>query len=407
MGKNKNNRKEKKRKLTKDDIVLELSHKSEELSEIKAELQKYKSIWTNQKTKQNHGSSTPVSSDEHNSQNSNNPLHSSDGRGNCESNSSSHYDTITDVLAGDHSHSTIVDAEADRTIDEPILNGNADSALDIIQRLERRCNCFDDYFNQIHRWINKDRQYSFNEDLLIYDLGDVPLDKYDYDFIVYIVDKLNFLLPNLTRKITVDDVNDAHPLSNKENPVVIIQFNKRWLKNMIMTQRKSLRQKQIRISDHLTENNLELLKKAKAIVGNYYAFSIKCKLFACVPGDKRKIPIRDDSDIEFLKCQMQEASSKNVQSSNTVPKEIYHAPNNQNSWVVPRSFNRHQSGMIQNNTSYSTSNTYAAYQQQHLNWNNHTFSQDRGRGYRRGYSRGNPRYSRGNPRGFYRGCGYH
>ena len=112
----------------------------------------------------------------------------------------------------------------------------------VVQALERRINSIDKSFSEARRDLNELQQYLRRQNLLIHGLDDVPLDKYDLDFIKYIVDKLNAMLDLGFGKITVDDINDAHPMyksdkSKSKYPVVIVQFNKRWLRNEILKKR--------------------------------------------------------------------------------------------------------------------------------------------------------------------------
>ena len=130
------------------------------------------------------------------------------------------------------------------------------------------------------------------------------MDKYDFDFIVYIADKLNSLLPKLHfGKITPDDINDAHPLfvkNESKSPVVIVQFNKRWILNELLKLKKELADPNIGFSEHLTKCNMELLKETKALVGSYYAWSRKGVVYARLE-DGTKVTVKSEDDLLKIK----------------------------------------------------------------------------------------------------------
>ena len=128
---------------------------------------------------------------------------------------------------------------------------------------------------------------------------------YDYDFVEWIVKELNSILPPMKfGQLNVNDINDAHPLPSDDetsSPIVIVQFNKRWIRNEILKKKKSLKDMTgVRVTEHLTKHNRDMLNKARDVVGGYYAWTHKGTVYASIDDD-HKIPIKTLDDIEELK----------------------------------------------------------------------------------------------------------
>ena len=91
------------------------------------------------------------------------------------------------------------------------------------------------------------------------------------EFITYIVDKLNTLFPGMD--ITERDIDDAHIYQTKNfnrlsnSQLVIIRFVSRLVRNRFFANKRLLKDKSVAITEHLTAQNLRLLKAAQAKVG--------------------------------------------------------------------------------------------------------------------------------------------
>ena len=81
-------------------------------------------------------------------------------------------------------------------------------------------------------------------------------------------------------------------------PIVIVQFNKRWLRNELLKRKTEIAVKSVSFSEHLTSHNMKMLKRAKSIAGPYYAFSQKGTVYA--RADDKKIPINSQEDLDEL-----------------------------------------------------------------------------------------------------------
>ena len=256
MGKKRRNR----NKFSPEDVILEeLSQRADELGDVRAELEHYKKLWT-----------------------------------------SSMKDIPKNIPPANLPPNVTSTGENLSNFSKDIAN----KALNAIKTLEEKCNNIEFSLKNAHASLNELEQYLRRANLLIHGLHDIPMDKYDYDFIVYIVDKLNSLLPTLNNigKITPDDINDAHPLfqSESKSPVVIVQFNKRWIRNEILKMKNKLAYPNVGFTEHLTKCNMELLKETKALVGSYYAWSRKGVVYARLD-DGSKVTVKSKDDVVKLK----------------------------------------------------------------------------------------------------------
>ena len=152
--------------------------------------------------------------------------------------------------------------------------------------------------------LNDIQQYMRKQNLIFRKLDDVPMDKYDFDFVEYITDKLNDILPPMKfGQVTRDDINDAHPLytddKSTSSPAVIVQFSK--VRNEILKNKKSLEERcGVRVTEHLTKHNRDMLNQARDIVGGYYAWTQKGVVYASIDDDT-KIQIKTNDDLRKLR----------------------------------------------------------------------------------------------------------
>ena len=182
-------------------ILEEISQRTDELGEVQAELRHYRNLWSDVKDKKSPSD--------------------------CEQGISSK------VYATKALSATVASKEY------------ATKALNTLQALETKCTFIEKSLKTCLSRLNELEQYIRRQNLLIHGLSDVPMDCYDFKFMVYIADKLNAILPPLAfGKITPDDINDAHPLPTKDDskfPAVIVQFNKRWIRNEIWKMKNTLK----------------------------------------------------------------------------------------------------------------------------------------------------------------------
>ena len=272
---------------------------------------------------------------------------------------------------------------------------NADAALNAINLLEKKCLDIEKGFSKAMSNLYELEQYMRRQNLLIYGLDDIPSETYDFEFVRYICRKLNNLLPNLEfGEITPDDINDAHPMYTRSGSkvIVIVQFNKRWIRNEVLKMKNNLTQKNVSFSEHLTPNNMKLLKAAKSIAGPYYAFSRKGVVYGRV--DDKKIAIKSEQDLEELKSLVETAHATHKDGVQIPPAK---------KTEVPSTSRNHQSLHSQNESGTSKmSMAYAEYDGPYLsqNYATHTFrgrgTRGRGRGSFYSTTRGSYHRGRGN-----------
>ena len=128
------------------------------------------------------------------------------------------------------------------------------------------------------------------------------LNVYEFKFIEYICNKLNFLLgAQLYRRLVPEDIERAHILyqgetSPNSKQVVIVRFVRRVVRNNVFFNRKWLKTSKDMITDHLTKANRELLSDVKSKFGKENAWStrgvVKAKL-----NNNRIVEIRSEADL--------------------------------------------------------------------------------------------------------------
>ena len=141
-------------------------------------------------------------------------------------------------------------------------------------------------------------QYGMLNSLLLHGLLDIP-DIHGYEFGFWIVNKLNeLLLQHLAFKIDLSHVEYAHVLPTKSNKksVVIVKFSSRFARNDVYDNRSKLRGSGISITEHLTKNNLNLLKDARAIVGFRNVWTSQTKILANLEGEVVRVQSTEDLD---------------------------------------------------------------------------------------------------------------
>ena len=189
-----------------------------------------------------------------------------------------------------------------------------------------------DWFQVLSDKIEEDRQQSRKNNLLLHGMRRIPNNLTDSEFIVYIAQQINYLFPSLGGTIYPSHIDDAHILNTKRKRstnVVIIKFVNRWIKDLILKCRDDLSSSGLNVTEHLTENSLEMLASAKKIVGEENVRVIKTIVFARHNGTKHRI--KTHRDIDSLKKYVEENP---VVASTNLPVNTdhsnYNISNNQN-----------------------------------------------------------------------------
>ena len=175
-----------------------------------------------------------------------------------------------------------------------------------IAALEDRVSYLDDGFQNLAYTLNNLDQYMREWNILIRGLKNLPrrrdhcsFDEFEFEFIDFLCHELNkHLGSHLIRPLQPDDVERAHVLyqgTKNDNPVVIMRFVRRVVRNNVFFKRKHLKGTNISISDHLTKANLSLLDKAKNAFGMKNTWTSMSKVFVNVGG--RRFSIKSTIDI--------------------------------------------------------------------------------------------------------------
>ena len=117
----------------------------------------------------------------------------------------------------------------------------------------------------------------------------------------YVAFWLNKFLPMLSTPVTPHNINITHPLRNnsKGQTVIIIRFVNRHIRHDVYNNSEALLQHGIRVSEHLTQENLRLKHKAESIVGVSNVWSFDCKIYALSQG--KTISIWNEKSLSFLR----------------------------------------------------------------------------------------------------------
>ena len=133
-----------------------------------------------------------------------------------------------------------------------------------------------------------------------------------YHLACYVAFWLNKFLPMLSTLVTPHNIDITHPLKNnaKGQTVLILRFGNRHVRHDIFNNREFLLRHGITVSEHLTQDNLTLKRKAEAIVGEMNVWSFDCKIYALSQG--RRISIWNEKSLSFLKPSTQSSRRASV-----------------------------------------------------------------------------------------------
>ena len=130
-----------------------------------------------------------------------------------------------------------------------------------------------------------------------------PEKLYGLDFIIWIVDELNKMFPDLKVPVQVSHIDDAHPLPSRNgDSKVVIKFANRWMKNEIYKRRAQLKDtayKNISITEQLTSHTQSLLNTTRTVVGkDTKVFTNNCVI--SLKFNQRKYTIKNFKDVQYL-----------------------------------------------------------------------------------------------------------
>ena len=177
------------------------------------------------------------------------------------------------------------------------LNLKLEAASKVSNDLQDRLCALENSKKEHERKMNDQEQYLKLEDLLFHKFP-FPYNKNlsSLQFCHYMAEQINYFLPNLPVPVTWQHISDAHPLKTKarKSKVIIVRFCNRNIRHLIYSQRALLHKTTgISITEHLTEMNLGLLRKAKELFGFKYVTTEKCRIIVTTPdGKEKKLALR-------------------------------------------------------------------------------------------------------------------
>ena len=140
-------------------------------------------------------------------------------------------------------------------------------------------------------------QYIKRENLFL-DLDGIkiPYHLKGYKFSQWLAKLLNKLIPSLDFPILPWHISVSHPLSPNSSRV-IARFAVRDVRNEIFYKRMFITNPNVTVTEHLTAQNLNLLKIAQNLLGASNAWSSQTKLYGKAGREVCRINCRDDIDL--------------------------------------------------------------------------------------------------------------
>ena len=119
------------------------------------------------------------------------------------------------------------------------------------------------------------------------------------EYCQFVADQLNKLLPDLPFKLKWEHISTAHylPTKSKKSNVIIVRFANRCVKEAVFNLRHTL-PRHLAITEHLTERNLCVLKKAQELFGRFITCTINCKVNVKI--DDRSHPLSSVEEVHKL-----------------------------------------------------------------------------------------------------------
>ena len=139
--------------------------------------------------------------------------------------------------------------------------------------------------------IERQDQYMKFDNLLLHKFPRPSRNLSSLQFSCFIADQINYFLPALPVPVHWSHISDAHPLRtrSKKSNVIIVRFCNRNIRHEIYDNRYNLTKRGLAITEHLTENNLKILARAKELFGFECVWTEKCNIMVHVNGKTKKV----------------------------------------------------------------------------------------------------------------------
>ena len=173
------------------------------------------------------------------------------------------------------------------------LNNKLETTKRTTDDLLVKFNSLSNDLKEIKREINKIKQYIKIENLLFHNFYLPPGYKNwsSLQFSYFMAQQINYLIPQLDYPLTWEHISTAHPLKTKRkgSNVIVVRFCNRNMRNEIYEKRHFITKRGCAITEHLTEENLNVLKKAKSLFGFNNVCSVNCNVVVAVKGDHKYV----------------------------------------------------------------------------------------------------------------------
>ena len=179
------------------------------------------------------------------------------------------------------------------------VNTRVDACVDVSSKLQKTWCELDSSITQIKSDIANIKQYFKVDNLLLHGFRYPSQNLSSLQFSMYVADLINYVLPFLPVPVSWQHISTAHPLPTraKKSTVVVIRFSNRHIKDMIYDHRHLINNGML-ITEHLTDENKAVHKKAKELFGVNYVDTVNCKTVVYLDG--KSIPVMSIDDVEKL-----------------------------------------------------------------------------------------------------------
>ena len=228
------------------------------------------------------------------------------------------------------------------------IRNEATTAHESIAALENKVSYLDTTLHELKSEANETEVWLKEWNILIHGLKDIPrrptdrgaVNNYEFHVIEYVCNKLNSLLGSkLYRRIVPGDIERAHKLyqgDKTSNPVIVVRFVRRVVRNNIFFNRKWLKNTRVLITDHLTKSNRELFYKAKEQLGRQNVWTTLGVVKAKVNGQYYEIRSQFDLENLYQPFQYRHSAQYQQNAQRPPPPAINGTPNVASHDLPPR-----------------------------------------------------------------------
>ena len=210
------------------------------------------------------------------------------------------------------------------------VNTRVDALNEVSSDLQKRWCELDTSVKEITTTINNINQYFKIDNLLLHKFPIPPKRMSSLQFSQYVADYLNYILPYLPVPVSWQHISTAHylPTKAKKSNVVVVRFCNRNIKDMIFNSKQYVRAN-IAITEHLTEFNLIVLKKARELFGFKNARTEDCKIF--IDLEDKSVRVKNVEEVQktfATYCEFigsVEHSPREMKSVNVAPRQSFHS----------------------------------------------------------------------------------